>query len=107
MVPIWKMAISLLTANACNFNFFATITASFEGKEMRRKMVAGNWKMHGTRRDVQALVDAIKQGNFPKIDVVVLPSFVFFTRNRKPISRLPNSLGWAKFLLGKARRFYR
>jgi triosephosphate isomerase (TIM) len=45
---------------------------------MRKFMVAGNWKMHGTRHDIQVLLDAIKQqaAQLTKIDVVVFPSFI-------------------------------
>jgi triosephosphate isomerase len=44
---------------------------------MRKAMVAGNWKMHGSRQDASALLSAIKQGvDSPAIDIVVLPSFV-------------------------------
>ncbi|MBV8802694.1 MAG: triosephosphate isomerase, partial [Gammaproteobacteria bacterium] len=46
---------------------------------MRKKLVAGNWKMHPARReDAHALLVAIKQGvsAFQQVDVVILPSFI-------------------------------
>ncbi len=46
---------------------------------MRKKMVAGNWKMCGSRCNVDALADAIKKGTksfSTKIDIVIFPSFV-------------------------------
>lgn len=46
---------------------------------MRKKMVAGNWKMHGSRGEVRALVESIREGVKPltsQVDVVILPSFV-------------------------------
>src|SRR5690349_10144210 len=45
---------------------------------MRKKMVAGNWKMHGSRSSVLPLLQAIKEGvqGMVDIDVVVFPSFV-------------------------------
>lgn len=45
---------------------------------MRKKMVAGNWKMHGSRASVLPLLQAIKEGvqNLSNVDVVVFPSFV-------------------------------
>ncbi len=42
---------------------------------MRRPMVAGNWKMHGTRASVAELIDGLKQQVLPaEVDVVVFPS---------------------------------
>lgn len=45
---------------------------------MRKKMVAGNWKMHGSRSGVLLLLRAIKEGvqNLSEVDVAVFPSFV-------------------------------
>ena len=51
---------------------------------MRRKIVAGNWKMHGTRRFADELVAAVLDG-LPAaapaggVDVVVLPPLPFLT----------------------------
>lgn len=47
---------------------------------MRKTMIAGNWKMHGSRLSSANLIEAIKQGakSFStQIDVVVFPSFVY------------------------------
>jgi triosephosphate isomerase len=45
---------------------------------MRKKMVAGNWKMHGSRGSVVPLLRAIKDGvqSLSNVDVAVFPSFV-------------------------------
>ena len=45
---------------------------------MRRPMVAGNWKMNGTRADATALVDGVMQGvgSAFQIDVVLCPPFI-------------------------------
>jgi len=45
---------------------------------MRRPMVAGNWKMNGTRVDAKALVDGVMQGvgSASQIDVVLCPPFI-------------------------------
>ena len=45
----------------------------------RQIMVAGNWKMNGSRDSVKALLDGIKAGlgNVTKSAVVVCPSYVF------------------------------
>jgi triosephosphate isomerase len=45
---------------------------------MRRKIVAGNWKMHGDRAFAAALVDAIASAPAPAgVERVVLPPFPF------------------------------
>lgn len=46
---------------------------------MRKKIVAGNWKMHGSRQQVSELAEGIRNeaGSFPQVEIVVLPSFVF------------------------------
>ena len=44
---------------------------------MRTKMVAGNWKMHGTAEGARALVAAVVSGAPEGVDVVVAPPFVF------------------------------
>jgi triosephosphate isomerase (TIM) len=45
---------------------------------MRRKIVAGNWKMHGTRAESAALIDAIVGGlGDEAIQCVLCPPFVY------------------------------
>jgi triosephosphate isomerase len=46
---------------------------------MRKFMVAGNWKMHGSRETTQALLNSLKQStaDLTTIDVVVFPSTIF------------------------------
>lgn len=44
---------------------------------MRRKLVAGNWKMYGTRESAQQLVDAIVAGFPSNCDVAVFPRFPY------------------------------
>ncbi|WP_397378158.1 triose-phosphate isomerase [Pseudomonas sp.] len=44
---------------------------------MRRPMVAGNWKMHGTRASVAELIDGLCKQVFPAgVDVAVFPSML-------------------------------
>lgn len=44
---------------------------------MRRPLVAGNWKMNGTRASVASLLSEISKQRLPEaIDVVVFPSFL-------------------------------
>ena len=44
---------------------------------MRKKLVAGNWKMHGSRSMSKSLVDDIAAGTPDGIDVVVFPPFPY------------------------------
>ncbi len=44
---------------------------------MRRPLVAGNWKMHGTRASVAELVEGLRLQDLPAdVDVAVMPAFV-------------------------------
>jgi triosephosphate isomerase len=43
---------------------------------MRKPMVAGNWKMHGARNEVNSLVEAIKDFPAHSIDVVIFPATI-------------------------------
>ena len=44
---------------------------------MRRKIVAGNWKMHGTRASATALLDAIAAAAAPACEVIVIPPAIY------------------------------
>lgn len=46
---------------------------------MRKPLIAGNWKMHGSLSQVKTLVDGIKNdaAKFTNIDIAVLPPFVY------------------------------
>jgi triosephosphate isomerase len=44
---------------------------------MRKKLVAGNWKMHGSRSMAHALVDEIAAGKPGEVDVAVFPPFPY------------------------------
>src|SRR6185369_13000227 len=44
---------------------------------MRRKLVAGNWKMHSTRASAGELVDAIVRAGIASADVAVFPPYVY------------------------------
>jgi triosephosphate isomerase len=47
---------------------------------MRRKLVAGNWKMHGSRADNSVLVDAILAApKLESVECVICPPFVYLT----------------------------
>jgi len=61
---------------------------------MRKPMVAGNWKMHGSLSQVLVLLEAIKQGaqTLSSVDIVVLPSFVYLQQTENILSH--SSVGW-------------
>src|ERR1700728_2576313 len=48
---------------------------------MRRQMVAGNWKMHGSRAANQALLAELEMSLKPEwpIDIVVCPPYVYLS----------------------------
>lgn len=48
---------------------------------VRKFLIAGNWKMHGTQVQVRALMEGIKQGAgaYADIDILVFPPFVYLT----------------------------
>lgn len=46
-------------------------------QHMRRRLVAGNWKMHGTRRDSAALVADLAAALPLPVDVAVIPPFPY------------------------------
>jgi triosephosphate isomerase len=46
---------------------------------MRQSLVAGNWKMNGSRQSIRSLLDGIKQGigDVKKTAVAVCPPFIY------------------------------
>ena len=55
---------------------------------MRKPLIAGNWKMHGTISSVHALLNGIKQGaeSCASVDILVLPTFVHLAEARKELA---------------------
>ncbi len=62
---------------------------------MRQRLVAGNWKMHGTRDGVKALVSALKAGidSIKNTQVAVCPPYVFLPEVRDMLQGTPIALG--------------
>ncbi|MCU1726281.1 triose-phosphate isomerase [Pseudomonas sp. 7P_10.2_Bac1] len=61
---------------------------------MRRTMVAGNWKMHGTRASVAELIDGLRNLDLPSgVDVAVFPSDLFIDRVINGLKDAPISVG--------------
>lgn len=55
---------------------------------MRRKLVVGNWKMHGTKKSVSDLLSGLKSGfcgGGCVADVAICPSYVFFSQVEKAL----------------------
>ena len=46
---------------------------------MNTMMVAGNWKMHGSRDSVEQLLQGIKEFKVESVDMVVFPPFIFLS----------------------------
>jgi len=62
---------------------------------MRRPMVAGNWKMHGSRAANQALLTDLERGlasDWP-IDVAVFPPYVYLTEASRIVNESQIALG--------------
>lgn len=61
----------------------------------RRPLVAGNWKMHGTRESVAALLEALKHGceRLETTELAVFPPFVFIQQCEQALMRTQISWG--------------
>jgi triosephosphate isomerase len=62
---------------------------------MRKPLVAGNWKMHGSRADNSALVSAIVQGlsGDEQVEVAVCPPFVYLADVVRAVKDTPMAVG--------------
>jgi triosephosphate isomerase len=62
---------------------------------MRRKIVAGNWKMHGSRAENAQLVDAVASGfaGDAQIDCILCPPFVYLHEISRLLRDGPLRLG--------------
>lgn len=62
---------------------------------MRRPLIAGNWKMNGTRDSVEALLEGLKHGceRVENAELVVLPPFVFLEQVERALIRTQISWG--------------
>ncbi|MDA8561886.1 triose-phosphate isomerase [Gammaproteobacteria bacterium] len=62
---------------------------------MRKMMVAGNWKMHGSRSSVMPLLASIKElvKSFTEVDIAVCPTFLHIGLVRDMLSDSSISLG--------------
>jgi len=61
---------------------------------MRRPVVAGNWKMHGTRAENARLVEAIVEASDTlPCEVVICPPFVYLWETSRQVKDSPVALG--------------
>lgn len=61
---------------------------------MRRPLVAGNWKMHGTRTSVVRLIEGLRQQNLPEsVDVAVFPPSLFISQVEEGLHDTPIAVG--------------
>ena len=61
---------------------------------MRRSMVAGNWKMNGTRASVAELIEALREQELPsKVEVAVFPSCLHILQVLHEREGLPIAVG--------------
>lgn len=74
---------------------------------MRRKVVAGNWKMHGSRSQVQSLLDGIKQGAtaFTSSDIIVFPTFIHLPQTETLLAHSNIAWGAQNMYLGETGAF--
>ncbi|UAW97984.1 triose-phosphate isomerase [Halopseudomonas nanhaiensis] len=57
---------------------------------MRRSLVAGNWKMHGTRHSVESLLAGLNQQDWPEhVDLMIAPPALFIQQCREALERSP------------------
>jgi triosephosphate isomerase len=69
---------------------------------MRKPLIAGNWKMHGSMSQAKALLEAIKQGatEYSDVDVLVCPTFVHLALAHYLLEKTPIMLGAQNLYLG-------
>ena len=61
---------------------------------MRRPMVAGNWKMHGTRASVAELIEGLSNQSLPdSVEVAVFPPLLFIDRVVEGLQGSPVAVG--------------
>lgn len=74
---------------------------------MRKKMVAGNWKMNATRAEAQRLLSAIKEGaaGFSGAEIVVFPSFVHLMITENTLAESLIAWGAQNLYIGESGAF--
>ncbi|WP_022964564.1 triose-phosphate isomerase [Halopseudomonas pelagia] len=61
---------------------------------MRRPLVAGNWKMHGTRQSVDSLLKGLGQQDWPEgVDVMIAPPALYIQQCHASLIKTPVYIG--------------
>ncbi len=74
---------------------------------MRKPLVAGNWKMHGSRQAAKTLLESIKQGavGISDIDIAVFPSFVHLQQAQELLAKTSITWGAQNLYVGESGAF--
>lgn len=69
---------------------------------MRKPLIAGNWKMHGSSSQVKSLLEGIKQGShsYQEIEILVCPTFVYLQQAHELLNHSAIQLGAQNLYLG-------
>lgn len=69
---------------------------------MRKTLIAGNWKMHGSRAQTSALLTAIAQqaSHYPHSEILVCPTFAYLAQAHDLIASTSIKLGAQNLYLG-------
>ena len=61
---------------------------------MRRPLVAGNWKMHGSRQSVDALLNGLVEQEWPEgVELMIAPPALYIDRCVDRLQGSPLSVG--------------
>lgn len=74
---------------------------------VRKFLIAGNWKMHGSLGQINSLIDGIKQGTkaFSDIDILVCPTLVHLAQVHQLLAHTPIMCGAQNFYMGQQGAF--
>ncbi|HTM64420.1 MAG TPA: triose-phosphate isomerase [Gammaproteobacteria bacterium] len=74
---------------------------------MRKPLIAGNWKMHGSVSQAKALIEGIKLGasSYPDINILICPTFVHLTLAHQLLEKSTVMLGAQNLYLGEQGAF--
>ncbi len=69
---------------------------------MRKPLIAGNWKMHGSLSQATSLINQIKSGvlAYPDVEVLVCPSFPYLATVKQLLANSTVALGAQNLYLG-------
>lgn len=68
---------------------------------MRKPLIAGNWKMHGSQAQVQSLIHGIKQGIADiNANVLIIPTHVHLSEAKQLLNGTPIALGSQNLYMG-------